>query len=107
MIFAKLPCHNVVRRDADERCRMIRGHGTHHGRGYPAAIAVADGRVRREDPLRQEELHALAVVADGALPVLGRLAPGDVLELVRGDPSVLLVISMMKHNFPFIISGAV
>ena len=63
---------------------------THHRRRYPAAVAVADGRVRREDPLGQQELHALAVVADRPLPVLGRLAPGDVLELVRGDPRVLL-----------------
>ena len=65
---------------------------THHRRRYPAAVAVADWRVRREDPLGQQELHALAVVADRPLPVLGRLAPGDVLEFVRSDPRVLFVI---------------
>ncbi len=42
-----------------------------------------------ENPLGQEELHGLAAVADGALPVLGRLATGDELELVRGQPGVL------------------
>ena len=70
---------------------------THHRRGYPAAVAVADGRVRREDSLRQQQLHALAVVPDRPLPVLGSLPPGDVLELVRGDPRVLLFAAVDKE----------
>ncbi len=37
---------------------------TYHRRRDPAAVAVADRRVRREDPLREQELHALPVVAD-------------------------------------------
>ena len=65
---------------------------TYHRRGYPAAVAVSDGRVRREDSLRQQQLHALAVVPNRPLPVLGSLPPGDVLELVRGDPRVLFPV---------------
>ena len=69
-------------------------HFTHHRRGYPAAVAVADGRVRREDPLRQQQLHALAVVPDRPLPVLGSLTPRYVLELVRGNPRVLFTAAV-------------
>ena len=47
--------------------------------------------MRREDPLGQEELHALPVMADRPLPILGRLAPRNVLKLVRRDPRVLFV----------------
>ena len=48
--------------------------------------------MRREDPLRQQQLHALAVVPNRPLPVLGSLPPGDVLELVRGYPRVLFAV---------------
>ena len=65
------------------------GTYTHHRRRYPATVAVADGRVRAEDALGKEELHGLAAVPDGPLPVLGRLPAGDVLELVGGQPGVV------------------
>ena len=53
--------------------------------------------MRREDPLRQQQLHALAVVPDRPLPVLCSLTPRDVLELVRGDPRVLLFAAVDKE----------
>ncbi len=64
-------------------------HTTHHGRGDPAPLAVADGRMRGQDSLGEQELHGLAAVPDRALPVLGGLAAADVLELVGGQPGVL------------------
>ena len=62
---------------------------THHWWRNPTAFAVADRRVGREDPLGQKELHALAAVTYGPLPVLGSLAAWDVLELVGGEPGPL------------------
>ena len=50
--------------------------------------------MRREDPLRQQQLHALAVVPDRPLPVLGSLTPRYVLELVRGNPRVLFTAAV-------------
>ena len=43
---------------------------THHGRGHPAALAVADGRVRGENTLGQQQLHGLPRVPDRPLPIL-------------------------------------
>ena len=46
------------------------------------SVAFACQAVGGQDPFAEQQLHALAAVTDGPLPVFGRLTAADVLKFV-------------------------